>query len=138
NQPIEYLNRLKQKSALIFICPTLRVRPVFDELLKRVTSAQLNFTSNRETHSMIFDDDKHLTVKTWNELLGTIKLQLVQANEQLLISDVDQIIGFCNTIDSNAFLPIESEDLSPKYAKRINSYYDLVDKVVSELKKRGI
>jgi len=55
-----------------------------------------------------------------------------------LISDIDQIIGFCDSIDSNAFLPIQSDDLSPKYAKRINSYYDLIDKVVDELKKREI
>jgi hypothetical protein len=61
----------------------------------------------------------------------------VQNNELLLISDVDQIIGFCDTIDSNAFLPLQSDDLSPKYAKRIKSYYDLIDKVVDELKKRG-
>lgn len=138
NQPIEYLKRLKQNSALVFICPTLRVRPVFDELLKRVKTTQINFTTNHETHSITFEDNKHLTVKTWNEILGTVKLHLVQANEQLLISDIDQIIGLCNTIDSNAFLPLQSDDLSPKYAKRINSYYDLLDKVVDELKKREI
>lgn len=138
NQPMEYLNRLEENSALIFICPTLRVRPIFGELLKRVTLAQVNFTQNPETHSIIFDQNKHLTVKTWNELLGTIKLQLIQNNERYMISDVDQIIGLCDTIDSNAFLPIESEDLSPKHAIRINSYYDLVDKVVDELRKRGI
>ena len=136
NQPIEYLKRLKENSALVFICPTLRVRPVFDEIVKRVKASQLNFTPNHETHSIIFEDNKHLTVKTWNEILGTVKLHLVQDNEQLLISDIDQIIGFCHTIDSNAFLPLQSDDLSPKYAKRINSYYDLIDKVVDELRKR--
>jgi hypothetical protein len=136
NQPIEYLKRLKQNSALVFICPTLRIRPVFDELIKRVKTTQVNFTPNHEIHSILFDANKYLMVKTWNEILGTIKLHLVQNNEQSLISDIDQIIGFCNTIDSNAFLPLQSDDLSPKYAKRINSYYDLIDKLVDELRKR--
>lgn len=34
NQPMEYLKRLKQNSALVFICPKPRVRPVFGELLR--------------------------------------------------------------------------------------------------------
>jgi len=139
NQPIEYLERLKSNnSALVFICPTLRVRPVFDELLKRVKAAQLQFMPNHETHSIEFEHNNHLIVKTWNEILGIVKIHLVQDNEQLLISDIDQIIGFCNTIDSNAFLPIQGNDLSPKYAKRVTSYYDLIDKVVDELKKREV
>lgn len=138
NQPISYLMRLRKNSALIFICPTLRVRPVFDELLKRVIAKQLNCKINSDNHSIVFENNVHLTVKTWNEILQTVKTHLVQDNEQLLISDIDQIIGLCDTIDSNAFLPIQSDDLSPKYAKRINSYYDLVDKVVDELKKRGL
>jgi hypothetical protein len=134
NQPMGYLERLKQNSALVFVCPTLRVRSVFDELLKRAKAT--NCTANQEAHSIKFDGNIHLMVKTWNEILATIKLHLVQNNEQLLISDIDQVIGFCDTIDSNAFLPLQSDDLSPKYAKRIKSYYDLIDKVVDELKKR--
>ncbi|MGZ5243050.1 MAG: hypothetical protein ACXWEY_06695 [Bacteroidia bacterium] len=138
NQPIEYLYRLKENSALIFICPTLRVRPVFDELLKRVTAIQLNHTVNVDAHLIGFENNKFLFVKTWNEILNTIRLHLVQENEQALISDIDQIIGLCDTIDSNSFLPLQSDDLSPKFAKRINSYYDLIDKVVDELKKKGL
>lgn len=136
NQPLEYLNRIQKNSALIFICPTLRVRPIFDELLKRLKATEISFNQDNDSHSISFENDKYMMVKTWNEILGTIKVQLVQDNEQTLISDIDQIIGFCDTIDSNAFLPIQSDDLSPKYAKRNNSYYDLIDKVVDELKKR--
>ena len=52
-------------------------------------------------------------------------------------SDIDQIIGLCSAIDNESFLPLQSEDLSPGIARRNNSYYDLTDKVVDELKKRG-
>ncbi|HEY5140395.1 MAG TPA: hypothetical protein VIJ25_13930 [Methylococcales bacterium] len=87
-QPIEYLERLKSNnSVLVFICPTLRVRPVFDELLKRVKATQFQFTPNKETHCITFEHNKHLIVKTWNEILGVVKIHLVQENEQLLISD---------------------------------------------------
>ncbi|MDR0865121.1 MAG: hypothetical protein LBO74_09365 [Candidatus Symbiothrix sp.] len=66
--------------------------------------------------------------------MGTIRLQLVQDNEPLLLSDIDQIIGLCETIDNNSFQPYQSEDFAPAIAKKINSYYDLIDKVVDELK----
>ena len=69
NQPIEYLNRLKSNnSALVFICPTLRVRPVFDGLFERVKKTPFQFTPNQETHSIAFEHNKHLIVKTWNEI----------------------------------------------------------------------
>lgn len=133
NQPVEYLNRLLPKGVLMFICPTLRVRPVFDELVKRINAVSLVHTIDYQSHAITIDETRHIIVKTWNEILGTIKNRLVQDNEQLLISDVDQIIGFCDTIDSNAFLPLQSDDLSPKHARRINSYNDIVDKVVNVL-----
>ncbi len=138
NQPIGYLKRLRENSILIFVCPTLRVRPVFDEIQKRVKNAELKYEINIENHSINIDTNKNIIVKTWDEILGIIRIHLVQENEQILLSDLDQIIGLCDTIDNNSFQPFQSEDFSPSFAKRINSYYDLTDKVVDELKKRNL
>jgi len=138
NQPIEYLNRLSCNSILIFVCPTLRIRPVFDEIVMRIKKAELNCSINNQNHSVSFNNDKKLIVKTWQEILGIIRINLVQDNEQVLLSDIDQIIGLCETIDNNAFQPYQSEDFSPSIARKINSYYDLADKVINELKKRGL
>ncbi len=63
-------------------------------------------------------------------------MKVLKENNQALISDIDQIIGFCETIDTNSFQPIVDSDLSPGIAKRISSYYDIVDKVVDEIKNR--
>ncbi|MFZ4740907.1 MAG: hypothetical protein ACOYLE_07055 [Bacteroidales bacterium] len=138
NQPIEYLKRLGENSILIFVCPSLRVRPVFDELSMRLQKAEFINEIKYENHSFKLDDNKTLLVKTWGEILGIIRLQLVQDNEQTLLSDIDQLIGLCETIDNNSFQPYQSEDFAPAFAKRINSYYDLVDKVIDELKKRNL
>ncbi len=78
--------------------------------------------------------NKHIVIKSWNEVLNIIKSELTQENNQTLISDIDQIIGFCDTIDNNSFQPITEIDLSPSIAKKINSYYEIVDKVVDEIK----
>jgi len=50
------------------------------------------------------------------------------------ISDIEQIIGFCEIIDNTSFLPISDVELSPAIAKRINSLTNLVDKVFDTLK----
>jgi hypothetical protein len=138
NQPIEYLNRLGENSILMFVCPTLRVRPVFEELSMRLQKASFANEINNTNHSFKLDNNKTLIVKTWQEILGTIRIQLVQDNEQILLSDLDQIIGLCETIDNNSFQPYQSEDFAPSFAKKINSYYDLADKVIDELKKRDL
>jgi hypothetical protein len=134
NQPIGYLERLSANSILLFICPTLRVSPIFNEVQKRISDAKLDFDSNPNGYSIKLANDKSVVVKTWNEILGAIRLQLIQDNDQYL-SDIDQIIGFCETVDSNAFMPFHSKDFSPSNAKRINSFYDIADKVINELRK---
>lgn len=138
NQPIEYLRRLGKDSILMFICPTLRVRPIFDELHMRLLKAGINFQINKSKNSFILDDNIILVVKTWKQILETIRLELVQDNQQELLSDLDQIRGLCETIDNNSFLPYQSEDFAPAIAKKINSYYDLTDKVIDELKLRKL
>lgn len=138
NQPIEYLNRLTQNAALIFICPSLRVRIIFDEILKRIKAEQIKYTANLEMNSIYFENNKYLSVKTWDAVLGIVRDQLVDANENQFISDINQIKGFCDTIDTNTFLPIKSHEMSPVFARRINSYYDLLVNVVGELKKNEI
>ena len=56
-------------------------------------------------------------------------------NQQRLVSDIDQIIGFCEVIDSNSFIPLSENDLSPEIGRKISSYYFLVDEVINELSK---
>ncbi len=138
NQPVEYLNRLKQNSALVFVCPILRVRPIYSEVVKRLNEASIIIIDNSVEHTIELQGKRFIVIKTWDEILGAVKLALSQDNNPILISDIDQIIGFCNTIDNEAFLPVSSEDMSPSIARRINSFYDLIDKVTDELKKRGV
>lgn len=138
NQPITYLDSLDNTSALVFICPDLRVRPVFNEIEKRLRTRTVLVEQIGAWHLKIPEQDKHLIVKTWSQILEPIKDKLSQEKEHELLADINQIIGLCDIIDNTAFLPIQSEDLSPKYARRINSYFNVIDKVVDELKGRGM
>jgi hypothetical protein len=130
NQPIEYLKRLKDNSVLVFICPKLREISLFEEIDLRLKTANIEC----EVINNIFklQNNVYIQIINWNSLLNFIKQVLLQNNEN--ISDVEQIIGFCEIIDNSTFLPISDSDLSPSIAKRINSYCDLIDKVIDNLK----
>lgn len=137
NQPNGYLNRLQDNTVLIFLVPTLRIRTVFEEVKNRILEENQDLEIDTENLKILIkSSNKHIFIKSWNEVLNSIKSKLEQSNNQILISDLNQIIGLCEVIDKNAFLPITDEDLSPKIPKSINSYYEIVDKVVDELFKR--
>jgi len=138
NQPNGYLKRLQENTVLIFLVPTLRIRTVFEEVKSRISEQHHDLEINTENHSILIkSSQKYILIKSWNEILNSIKSKIEQSNNQILISDLNQVIGLCETIDKNAFQPITDEDLSPKIPKHINSYYEIVDKVVDELKKRS-
>ena len=137
NQPNEYLNRLDKNSVLIFLVPSLRIRAVYEEVLNRITEKYSDIeTDSKKLKVKINQSNKFVIIKSWNEVLNAIKSELLQENNLNLISDIDQIIGFCDTIDNNSFQPIIDSDLSPSIPKKINSYYAIVDKVVDEIENR--
>jgi hypothetical protein len=136
NQPNEYLKRLPEHSVLLFICPHLRIRSLWDELKKRISDGGLDAEIDETKHLAKLKDEKYLIIKSWSEMLEAIKYLVAQENNSPVMSDIDQIIGFCETIDNDTFLPITSDELSPSLAKRISSYYHLSDKLIDELKKK--
>lgn len=138
NQPNGYLERLSNNTILMFLVPTLRIRNVFEEVVNRINEIYSECEIDIENQKIkILTTGQIIIFKSWNEILNSIKSKLIEEQNQTLISDIDQIIGFCETIDTNSFQPISDEDLSPKIAKKINSYFDVVDKVVDELKNRN-
>lgn len=139
NQPNGYLKRLEDNTVLVFLVPTLRTRTVFEEVKSRILEEHQDLEINSDNLSIVIkSSQKHIIIKSWNEVLSSIKSKIEQTNNISLLSDLNQIIGLCETIDQNSFQPITDEDLSPKIPKNINSYYEIVDKVVDELKNREI
>ena len=137
NQPNAYLKRLCENSVLIFLVPSLRVRVVYEEVLRKMAEEYPDVEADPKTQKIkVSQSNKFVIVKSWDEILNAIKSALLQEGNSALVSDIDQIIGFCEAVDSSSFQPISASDLSPDIARKINSYYDVVDKVVDELKNR--
>lgn len=134
NQPVEYLKRLGERSVLMFISPKLRVVSLMNEIEIKLHDSNIPYDTSDT--SIEIDGQKHIFITDWSTVLDAVRQYLVQNSENTLVSDIDQIIGFCQIIDSNTFLPIQDSDLSPSVARRMSSYYALLDKVVDKLKAK--
>jgi hypothetical protein len=116
----------------LFICPSLRKTSLTGEVEYRLKENNINYSYIN--NYFVTEDKKYIIITDWSIILETVKSSLVNNNERSLVSDIDQLIGICEIIDNYTFLPIRDIDLSPKKEKRINSYYDLLEKVVDKLK----
>ena len=140
NQPVVYLERLESSSVLMMLCPDLRLKTLASEIRIRLKGAGYDIDESTPDIDILrfsLAGEKNVLITTWTKVLTLVRFQLVQDNDQTLLSDIDQIIGLCNLIDRNSFLPIQSDDLSPSIPKRMSAYYDLVDKIIDEFKNEN-
>jgi len=137
NQPVEYQKRLSgENNVLMFVCPVLRVRLLWDELARRIQNEKMEASFDDQRQIISFPNNCFLIIKTWDQILRHVKDALIQGEDRSLVSDIDQIIGFCNKIDDIAFMPILEKEFSPSIGKRIYSYYLLIDKIIDTLKRK--
>jgi hypothetical protein len=138
NQPIEYIKRMSSNSILMFLCPTLRLQSIYGEVKNRLINARIKFDINEKTHNFYLNNNRIILIKSWNELLEAIRLRLYKTNDHIFLSDIEQIIGLCDAIDTNSFIPFQDDDFSQKIARRINSFFNIADKIVDELKSKKL
>jgi len=132
NQPISYLKRLDNNGTLVFICPSLRKVSLYKELFRRIQSEKLPFEEFSNSFKL---NNQYILIWSWTEILELIKAELKIHQETELLSDIDQLIGLCEVVDKNSFLPLTEKDLSPNIGKKVNSFYEIVDGVIAELSK---
>ena len=132
NQPISYLKRLDRNGTLVFICPSLRKVSLYKELFRRIQSEKLPFEEFSNSFKL---NNQYILIWSWTEILELIKAELKIHQETELLSDIEQLIGLCEVVDKNSFLPLTEKDLSPNIGKKVNSFYEIVDGVIAELNK---
>lgn len=135
NQPVSYLKRLPDNSVLAFICPSLRKSSLYIELIKKLNEQNIEFESNEHLLKIELENNKFILIQSWTEILEPIKTILKVNNQDKFVSDIDQIIGFCEIVDKNSFIPLNDKDLSPEIGRTISSYYELTNEVIEELSK---
>ena len=138
NQPATYLARLPENkpSILLFIAPERRFPTLWAELLNRLNREGLVFQETRLDDSLLIArlNGHHIMALTsWRAVLAFVAQAANVAQEMQLASDVSQLDGLCARMDSDAFIPLQAEELSSIIGMRFQQYYQLVEEVVKML-----
>ena len=127
NQPNTYIDRLINcdGKGLVFICPEARLTNLW---------AKLNeLCEDRDVEAIddycIKVDGINLAIITWTEIIELLK-QVASSVAVGFSSDIAQLEGYCEQLDSEAFIPFSAEDLSAEMANKGERYYQVVDEVI--------
>ena len=126
NQPVTYLERLKKNDVkgLMFVCPTARRTNLWNKL--KSLCAGMNVVEVSEYCVEV--DGVKLSITTWSEIINILK-QVAAAVDISFTADIAQLEGYCNQMDSDAFMPFSAEDLSAERAKMEERYYAVTDEL---------
>jgi hypothetical protein len=144
NQPITYLEQLERAAGhlLLIIGPSKRINILWAELTRRVKSAGYHLEqkeqNSKHVETALINGKYVLAFASWQSLLSVLSLALQAEGEQTILGDLKQLQGLCDQMDSSAFLPLRSQELTSNIGQRISHYCDLVDESIARLGRDGI
>jgi len=133
NQPNAYLDRLKDEEgkALVFVCPEQRKVYLWDEIKNRCRKEGKTLTD--EDGYRVTVDGVAMALVTWAQVIeGLQRVASSVAVESLF--DISELEGFCEMMDSTAFIPFRAEDLSPDVQRSEERYFQVIDRLCEMLK----
>lgn len=141
NQPDAYLNRLLDDgpTALLFVVPRVRIPSLWPELQRR-TGKELgpNVRDEATPNAAVNGTEKRLLMVSWDSLLyGMAERSKADNEPPEIYSDVQQLLGLAQRMDSSAFLPLCSEELNSSIARRYFHFYRLFIDAIDRLYPEG-
>lgn len=138
NQPVSYLRRLPagRPGLLLFIVPSHRLGLLWTEVRIRAVAADFPVTAVRADgdfrHASV-GAEHVLGMTSWRSLLNVLTDAVVAADDLAAASNLGQLRGLCDRMDSEAFYPLAAEELSGSVAVRLRQYTGLIEKSVADL-----
>ena len=137
-QPVLYLRKLIEggmKSVLLFIVPTKRLNTVWKQLKRRCCDAGLPVNKDQERDWGIWvqieGSNSAMLVTNWDHILNTLDWA---TSDHEIKNDIFQLRGLVAQQDSEAFLPLRSDEVTNvDMAKRMINYTELVDPIIGKL-----
>lgn len=145
NQPLTYAARLSpdRPAALVFIVPAARMSSLWSELTRRLKGGEYAVSARRELQPelwvAVFGSGHHFVLVSWRAALDAIFREMEMAGESERLEDVRQLQGLCERMDSEAFLPLRSEEITgTDMPRRYLQFCELVNDVGEELVSSGL
>ena len=131
NQPNAYIDRLVDEhgKGLVFICPAERKVLLWDRLKTLCCKRKVELVDEY----CVSVDGIRMSIITWGEVLDALRRSAASISAASILSDIDQLEGFCQLMADDAFIPFTSEDLGPENARREERNYQVPDAVVKRL-----
>lgn len=137
NQPVAYLAALPENGLLLFVAPEERAQTLWAELLRRTGSATAAGAGGvrwRDTRAIRLGS-RTLALVSWRTLLAHMKEASERVGEAVT-ADIHQLAALCDKMDSDAFLPLRSEELTSNLGRRMQQFCDLADDLTNLLVAR--
>ena len=134
NQPNTYLERLLQNtepSALLFVAPESRMVTLWAELRRLANDG--GFTLGLETpaaglHSAVINVGSHcLMLTSWRAMLDSMASRAGVDGDSSAERGIIELNGLCEQEDSDAFLPLRTDELGPQFARRMPQFIKLTE-----------
>ena len=127
NQPLAYLDRLREGEGkgLVFICPEARIT----NLWVKVTSLCREPEPQIVDETCVIVDGITMAIITWDEILRELERTAVASAPEML-SDLNQLDGYCKEMDMEAFIPFTSEELGAITARKQKRYSQVIVKTM--------
>lgn len=126
NQPNTYIDRLVENTGkgLLFVCPTARKTNLWAKLNELCKNRSLDIVDDY----CVKVDGVSLAIISWHEVIERLK-QVASSVANEFLADIAQLEGYCQRIDSEAFIPFKDEDISAEMASKCDRYYQVIDEV---------
>ncbi|MBS9722360.1 hypothetical protein JYU29_16825 [Tianweitania sp. BSSL-BM11] len=118
NQPLTYAARLPtdERGTLLFVVPAARMTSLWAELTKRLQAGGYEVALRRvhqpELWHASFGKEHSFVLTSWRAVLTAILREMEVAQETERLDDVRQLVGLCERMDEESFLPLRSEELT--------------------------
>lgn len=139
-QPVGYLKSLPADGALLlFVAPADRIESLWPELVRRLGTA--GYSIGAETPAIGYGrsvriGQQTLAICSWRDLLQSLHTAVEVAGEGVA-ADIRQLLALCDRMDSEAFLPLQSEELTSAMGSRITQFGMLVNDLTENLVASG-
>jgi hypothetical protein len=137
-QPLAYLKALPADGFLLFVAPGMRIDVLWLELLRRAggnSATQDGTVELREARAVPLGSQT-LALVSWRTLLDHLHGASALAGESTT-ADIRQLAALCDKMDTDAFLPLRSDELTSNLGQRIYQFCDLADAILNRLVTEG-
>ena len=145
NQPNTYLANLPEDthSALLFVAPAQRIETLWPELCRRAEEQHTlrvnsDTPTSGELRGVSIDSNGHkMLLTSWRAVLERMESQASIAGDLVVVRDIEQLVGLTERMDSDAFLPIHSDELGQEFPRRMLNLVGLVNDATERIIANG-